>query len=111
MTYHDETNALEFPHLYHAAKSRSLNLAELALAGGTIYRVRMSLETRRGCQVAEIVYIDATLPSGERVMVDGTPELTERGAILFDLRDWAAEYGVDADEVGITNTGAWSFMS
>lgn len=87
------------------------NLADLAAAGGTIYRVRMSLEKRRGCQFAEIAYIDATLPSGERVMIDGTPELGESGAILFDLRDWAAEYGVDADLIGLTNTGAWSFIS
>lgn len=79
----NETNPLHNPE----TKVRSMNLSELALAGGIVTHVRTFIERRNGTWFADISHIDGTLPTGELVRVNCTPAPGERGAIMDELRD------------------------
>lgn len=105
-----ETNALHSPEAYHAAKTQAMTLSELENSGGIVTRVRLFAEKRRGTWFVDVSYIDGTLPTGETVMIKGVPGLGRRSSLADDLRQWADDEGVDAEQINLMNAGIWSFL-
>lgn len=106
-----ETNALHSPQAYHATKTQAMTLSELENNGGTVTRVRLLAGRTNGRWFAELSYVDGTLPTGETVMIKGLPALNSgRYDIVTDLRQWADDEGVDAEQINLLNSGIWSFL-
>ena len=105
-----ETNPLYNPEAYHATKTTAMTLSELENNGGIVTRIRLLAEKRNGTWFVDVSYIDGTLPTGETVMVKGMPYLNRRDDIMTDLRQWADDEGVNAEDLNLLNSGIWSFL-
>ena len=105
-----ETNALHNPETYNANKTHVMSLSELKNNGGMVTRVRLFSGKTNGTWFAELSYVDGTLPTGETVTVNGLPALGARTSLANDLREWADDEGVDAEEINLMNSGIWSFL-
>lgn len=110
---HNETNGLVDGAAYHATVdySRFYSLAEIKEAGGKITRVRLLTENIGGRRLADVSYINATLPDGSVVNVqNGIDNLTPLREMKGQMLNWAKREGVYAKGLGLLDEANWSVM-